>query len=492
MTDRAALLAAICAHPDDDTPRLVYADWLDEHGQGKRAALIREQIGYHRLSTADTAAAAVDAFLGGGYEGYADRIDWAVADADLGACAAARRADRRITITPRREGLPSFRFGFYTDPVRGFYGGVVVEDVSAFLARADEFFRAAPITTLIVTYMTEEDATALAASGYLARVRELHFDTLIEPAAIRVLGNHPDAAGVRRLELTEAVGPVADALDALAAGKFWTGVEVLRASDLFDLDEPPEDRQLADLLARPQFRNLREIDAPASQVGDRAVRAMATHLPELRVLRLNNNPISGRGLAALAGSKTLPHLRYLDLDSCEAEAADPAPLAAAANLPNLAVLLLGACALSGPNPKVLARPGRGPGLRVLDLSASALSAAGVEALAACPAVRGVWHLNLSDAGVGDEHLERFIRRAAFDRLTYLDLSHNELTSRGAKVLAEWPGAAALQWLSLVANGIGDAGAKALAASPYLRGLRSLSYNGRGTARLRKRFRKAFV
>lgn len=32
MTDRLALLRAILAAPDDDTPRLIYADWLDEHG----------------------------------------------------------------------------------------------------------------------------------------------------------------------------------------------------------------------------------------------------------------------------------------------------------------------------------------------------------------------------------------------------------------------------------------------------------------------------
>jgi uncharacterized protein (TIGR02996 family) len=31
MTDEAAFLAAIRAAPDDDAPRLVYADWLDEH-----------------------------------------------------------------------------------------------------------------------------------------------------------------------------------------------------------------------------------------------------------------------------------------------------------------------------------------------------------------------------------------------------------------------------------------------------------------------------
>jgi uncharacterized protein (TIGR02996 family) len=31
MSDEAALLCAITATPDDDTPRLVYADWLDDH-----------------------------------------------------------------------------------------------------------------------------------------------------------------------------------------------------------------------------------------------------------------------------------------------------------------------------------------------------------------------------------------------------------------------------------------------------------------------------
>lgn len=44
MTDHDALLAAIIANPDDDTVRLVYADWLDENGQGERAEFIRVQV----------------------------------------------------------------------------------------------------------------------------------------------------------------------------------------------------------------------------------------------------------------------------------------------------------------------------------------------------------------------------------------------------------------------------------------------------------------
>src|SRR5690242_18641709 len=43
MTDGDALLAAILANPDDDTPRLVYADWLQENGDQDRAEFIRLQ-----------------------------------------------------------------------------------------------------------------------------------------------------------------------------------------------------------------------------------------------------------------------------------------------------------------------------------------------------------------------------------------------------------------------------------------------------------------
>jgi uncharacterized protein (TIGR02996 family) len=39
--DEQALLNAILAAPDDDLPRLVYADWLEEHDRAERAEFIR-------------------------------------------------------------------------------------------------------------------------------------------------------------------------------------------------------------------------------------------------------------------------------------------------------------------------------------------------------------------------------------------------------------------------------------------------------------------
>src|ERR687883_596011 len=47
----------IVANIDDDTPRLVYADWLVENGQEERAELIRVQVERARLPAWATAHA---------------------------------------------------------------------------------------------------------------------------------------------------------------------------------------------------------------------------------------------------------------------------------------------------------------------------------------------------------------------------------------------------------------------------------------------------
>lgn len=44
MTEADALCRAVVSNPDDDTPRLIFADWLEEQGQPERAAFIRAQI----------------------------------------------------------------------------------------------------------------------------------------------------------------------------------------------------------------------------------------------------------------------------------------------------------------------------------------------------------------------------------------------------------------------------------------------------------------
>lgn len=53
MTRDEGLHRAVIAEPDDDGPRLVYADWFDEHGQAERAEFIRTQVALARSPAGD-------------------------------------------------------------------------------------------------------------------------------------------------------------------------------------------------------------------------------------------------------------------------------------------------------------------------------------------------------------------------------------------------------------------------------------------------------
>jgi uncharacterized protein (TIGR02996 family) len=55
MTDQDALLRSVLPNPDDDAPRLVYADWLEERGRAEDAEFIRVQIEFDRLVGVDGA-----------------------------------------------------------------------------------------------------------------------------------------------------------------------------------------------------------------------------------------------------------------------------------------------------------------------------------------------------------------------------------------------------------------------------------------------------
>jgi uncharacterized protein (TIGR02996 family) len=61
MNHNDALLQAILAAPDDDAPRLAYADWLEEHYQPDRAEFIRIQCDLAKLAVADGRRAELEA-----------------------------------------------------------------------------------------------------------------------------------------------------------------------------------------------------------------------------------------------------------------------------------------------------------------------------------------------------------------------------------------------------------------------------------------------
>src|SRR3954469_18795927 len=59
VTHEEAFLHDILRHPTDDAPRLIFADWLDDHGQPQRGEFIRTQVGLARLGPDDPWRAAL-------------------------------------------------------------------------------------------------------------------------------------------------------------------------------------------------------------------------------------------------------------------------------------------------------------------------------------------------------------------------------------------------------------------------------------------------
>src|SRR3954469_34577 len=95
------LLRAVFAHPEDDAPRLAFADWLDESGgDPERAALIRVQCELARLPADDLRGEAL------------------------------RRQDAKLLRGRKlkwRAELPRFRGVVFGDFSRGFIDSVVVK-----------------------------------------------------------------------------------------------------------------------------------------------------------------------------------------------------------------------------------------------------------------------------------------------------------------------------------------------------------------------------
>ncbi|HUR52974.1 MAG TPA: TIGR02996 domain-containing protein, partial [Gemmataceae bacterium] len=152
MTDGDALLATILAEPDEDTPRLMFADWLEEEGRRERAEFIRTQIELARTPERDV-------------------VPW------NRRVVALQATEKRIlalrfaewVAAMRAAGGPLEGLGTNVQFRRGF---VEVAWISAswFVDQAEALFRAVPLRDLRVSMATPTSFAALLASPHLARL----------------------------------------------------------------------------------------------------------------------------------------------------------------------------------------------------------------------------------------------------------------------------------------------------------------------------------
>jgi uncharacterized protein (TIGR02996 family) len=316
--DGAALLRAIREHPDEDTPRLVYADWLDERGgesNGARAELIRIQIPAAqkarrknlrsvglRISTGMSAHEhdLIRRFVASGADGWRDDL-------------------------PVLNGVRYDNSSVYERFERGFPWQVLARDVDTLLAVAPELFEKVPITYLHLEKLTIKTARVLAESPHLARIRQWQdvyarrTDKMLEELArsehlgnlreIDLTGTEITAAGVRALlfapsirSVTRLTFPSCELGDA--------GAEVIAASPVcaalehLNLGLRAMSATGVGALVRAPFRlSMRSLVLTRTDLDDGAGRALAgAEWPRLEYLILESNRITDRGAAAFLDS----------------------------------------------------------------------------------------------------------------------------------------------------------------------------------------------
>jgi uncharacterized protein (TIGR02996 family) len=176
VTDRDAILEAIFAAPADDAPRLVYADWLDEHGHPEQAAFVRRQIELYRTP--------------------ADDVRWRERFAAAEACwnrfkieLVERLPHTEVGVHLYARGLPEHRYSIPTD---------------RFLLDAPNWWPLFPVRKLSLTWWVEH-VWPLSRCDYLTHVTELALvGGLVDRDVARVLIGSPVLAGVRSLWIDPA------------------------------------------------------------------------------------------------------------------------------------------------------------------------------------------------------------------------------------------------------------------------------------------------
>ena len=189
MDEEHALLAAIVANPDEDTPRLVYADWLDEHAESlpeARRASARAKAEYIRLQCAY-------ARLRYGSPEY--ERTWG--ELQRGSLELRREFEKswvaELGLPPNRHTYCWFQRGMV---------GKVWCTVRYFVNHADAILAAAPVECVTFRQLTQKNLRELAKSPHIGKVRGAEF-LLGETAADLVAAylRTVPTAGLRSLEL---------------------------------------------------------------------------------------------------------------------------------------------------------------------------------------------------------------------------------------------------------------------------------------------------
>jgi uncharacterized protein (TIGR02996 family) len=525
MPNASSFIAAIREAPDDDTPRLVFSDWLEDQGEIARAELIRVQCELARLPTFDLR-----------YPELHLRQLELIAEHE------------REWLGEWAERLVRWEFR------RGLLHSVTLTP-GPFVQHGEELFRDHPVERVALvegwgqSLKTEAIAEVVAAPA-MGEVRALetagsrreeplagmYGGVVATSAWLAALAGADHVVRLEELYLNGDTRSGRQAID-LKAWRCFCGARQLRTLRHLDLrdrysnDESAHLTEVVRLLEKASFaRTLRTLSLAGCRAEDEAARQLASaRLDRLEVLDLAGcNHLGQSGLEAILGATSWPRLHTLAVTVGSAvESLASSPFLAQLNalhvtgpwrhpddrnmaaflqspaLQNLTEFSLRAhCRFAAETVAGLMREPWTSNLRALTLECEDLTAEHLAplfarrvpgptplhsltlldcddigaALAAWPGLAGLTQLNL--ARMYDQECERdtdeLLRSPHLSpRLCRLDLNGSCRTVANVERLACCPGLAGLRWLGFGWNSLDAERVRLLLQSPYLRHVESL-------------------
>jgi len=423
----AALLDAAREEGEDDTSRLVLADWLAEQRRPEdriRGEFVRAQVMAHRAEMDDPRTRAAHDFLRvSPYHShpfleearkrlFADRpeVQSLAAQADALVQKYGQRWAGLLGVSSRhatwKRGLLEVGCSVRAFPSREmdvvaaselgcWVGRIGLRDISA--KDCARIGRCALLGRATALSLYKEDRhqgglESLLASTHLRQLTHIRLETLrkINEAEVAAFAS---LSALRSIEIqgNGAVGGV----EKLSSSARWSQLHTLQLRSAHLNAE-----LLAALFAGGQSLSLQELDLTYNDLGEKGPTAFPDHLDGLRLLSLGYNALGVDGVRAL-----------LDWPG----------------LPNVTALNLSGNALGDSGAELLAdHPGLS-NLTSLNLAGNQIGPRGVEALAHSPHLRGLLALDLSGNVIGPEGADILARRHNFPDLLWLGFWDNSLT-----------------------------------------------------------------
>jgi uncharacterized protein (TIGR02996 family) len=407
MTHHDAFLHSIIESPEDDAPRLIYADWLEERGDPRRAEFIRLQCR-----------------LAGMAEGDPARADLLDREWELLTVYRQRWQPQATSV------LAKYPFG--SAFLRGFLARLNLP-AAVLLENGDELFRTYPLEELRIRDVGGQLAE-IARRPWLACVTSLNLShNRLTRDDWEGLLDSPHLTQLRRLEIRSGC------LDPERVERLtrWPG---LRRLTHFSLDHYIDQD-------RPDLTN---------RLPPGWLPRLTPQLEHLTSLHLNDTPLTEADVAQLAGAPELASLTHLRLVSCGLTPTGAQVLGRASGLPALRNLAVGWNSFGDAGNAALLREPLLARLDTLDLSTTHFGPRAAAALAESPHLGRLRCLDLTQCHLGPGEAQ-VLATARFGALTELRLFNDKIGPKGMAALARSSHLAGLTHLDLLDNKIGPEG-----------------------------------